>query len=76
VRPDFWFFDAHFLEDPVWPGSLGLEAFLQLMKVAANERWRLTPTARFATMPTGAVRDYAHGRATQMGVPRPSRPDL
>jgi acyl transferase domain-containing protein/3-hydroxymyristoyl/3-hydroxydecanoyl-(acyl carrier protein) dehydratase len=54
VRPDFWFFDAHFLDDPVWPGSLGLEAFLQLMKVAANERWQLAPTAGFATMPTGA----------------------
>ena len=54
VRPDFWFFDAHFMDDPVWPGSLGLEAFLQLMKVAANERWRLAPTAGFATMPTGA----------------------
>ncbi len=54
VRPDFWFFDAHFFEDPVWPGSLGLEAFLQLVKVVAHERWRLGPTARFATMPTGA----------------------
>jgi 3-hydroxymyristoyl/3-hydroxydecanoyl-(acyl carrier protein) dehydratase len=54
VRPDFWFFDAHFMDDPVWPGSLGLEAFLQLMKVAANQRWRLAPTAGFATMPTGA----------------------
>ena len=60
VRPDFWFFDAHFLEDPVWPGSLGLEAFLQLMKVAANERWRLTPTARFATMPTGARHKWVY----------------
>jgi acyl transferase domain-containing protein/3-hydroxymyristoyl/3-hydroxydecanoyl-(acyl carrier protein) dehydratase len=54
VRPDFWFFDAHFFEDPVWPGSLGLEAFLQLLKVAANERWRLAPTAHFATMAEGA----------------------
>ncbi len=25
-----WFFDAHFYEDPVMPGSLGLEAVLQL----------------------------------------------
>jgi 3-hydroxymyristoyl/3-hydroxydecanoyl-(acyl carrier protein) dehydratase len=28
-----WFFKAHFLGDPVWPGSLGLESFLQLLKV-------------------------------------------
>ncbi|MBW2390866.1 MAG: type I polyketide synthase, partial [Deltaproteobacteria bacterium] len=60
VRPDFWFFDAHFFEDPVWPGSLGLEAFLQLMKVAANERWRLAPTARFATMSTGARHKWVY----------------
>src|SRR5918993_1511529 len=25
VRPDEWFFKAHFHQDPVWPGSLGLE---------------------------------------------------
>src|SRR5205814_1910964 len=39
VNPDEWFFKAHFFQDPVWPGSLGLEAFLQLLKVIATERW-------------------------------------
>jgi 3-hydroxymyristoyl/3-hydroxydecanoyl-(acyl carrier protein) dehydratase len=39
VRADEWFFEAHFYQDPVWPGSLGLEAMLQLMKVVAAERW-------------------------------------
>jgi 3-hydroxymyristoyl/3-hydroxydecanoyl-(acyl carrier protein) dehydratase len=39
VDPDEWFFAAHFYQDPVWPGSLGLEAFLQLLKVAAVGRW-------------------------------------
>jgi PfaB family protein len=39
VDPDEWFFKAHFYEDPVTPGSLGLEAFLQLVKFAAVERW-------------------------------------
>ena len=34
-----WFFKAHFMNDPVWPGSLGLESFLQLLKVFAAERW-------------------------------------
>lgn len=34
-----WFFEAHFYQDPVWPGSLGIEAFLQLLKVMAKERW-------------------------------------
>jgi acyl transferase domain-containing protein/3-hydroxymyristoyl/3-hydroxydecanoyl-(acyl carrier protein) dehydratase len=47
VDPGEWFFKAHFHQDPVWPGSLGLEAFLQLMKVLAHERW-----------PAGAKRWY------------------
>lgn len=32
-----WFFAAHFYQDPVMPGSLGLEAFLQLSRVLARE---------------------------------------
>ncbi|HEY6837172.1 MAG TPA: type I polyketide synthase, partial [Geobacteraceae bacterium] len=39
VDPGEWFFKAHFYQDPVCPGSLGLESFLQLLKVAAVERW-------------------------------------
>jgi 3-hydroxymyristoyl/3-hydroxydecanoyl-(acyl carrier protein) dehydratase len=39
VNREEWFFHAHFYQDPVWPGSLGLEAFLQLLKVAAVEYW-------------------------------------
>jgi 3-hydroxymyristoyl/3-hydroxydecanoyl-(acyl carrier protein) dehydratase len=39
VNPAAWFFKAHFYQDPVWPGSLGLESFLQLLKFAAVERW-------------------------------------
>ncbi len=50
VDPTFWFFDAHFYQDPVWPGSLGLEAFLQLLKVVAHERWGVQ---RFSTMALG-----------------------
>jgi len=39
VRASDWFFKAHFYQDPVTPGSLGLESFLQLLKFAAFERW-------------------------------------
>lgn len=39
VDPSEWFFKAHFYQDPVIPGSLGLESFIQLMKVAAINRW-------------------------------------
>ncbi|NLI78581.1 MAG: hypothetical protein GX442_19335 [Candidatus Riflebacteria bacterium] len=43
VDPAEWFFKAHFYQDPVIPGSLGLEAFLQLLKVVAVHRWGATP---------------------------------
>ena len=32
VDPDEWFFKAHFFQDPVQPGSLGIEAMLQLLQ--------------------------------------------
>lgn len=30
VRPDLWFFECHFIGDPVMPGCLGLDALWQL----------------------------------------------
>lgn len=47
VDPDEWFFKAHFFEDPVTPGSLGLESFVQLLKFAAVERWGWQPQSSF-----------------------------
>ncbi len=32
VNPQEWFFTAHFFQDPVCPGSLGIESFLQLLR--------------------------------------------
>jgi 3-hydroxyacyl-[acyl-carrier protein] dehydratase/trans-2-decenoyl-[acyl-carrier protein] isomerase len=31
IRPDLWFFACHFINDPVMPGSLGLDALWQLV---------------------------------------------
>lgn len=53
VDPNEWFFQAHFFEDPVNPGSLGLEAFLQLLKYAAAKRWGVRTNARFTTNVVG-----------------------
>ncbi|MCK9173642.1 MAG: hypothetical protein M0O99_09170, partial [Desulfuromonas thiophila] len=39
VDPQEWFFAAHFYQDPVCPGSLGLESFLQLLRVIAAHHW-------------------------------------
>lgn len=30
IRPDLWFFACHFVDDPVMPGCLGLDALWQL----------------------------------------------
>jgi 3-hydroxymyristoyl/3-hydroxydecanoyl-(acyl carrier protein) dehydratase len=53
VDPEEWFFKAHFYEDPVTPGSLGLESFLQLVKFAAVERWGWHPGKTLAAVALG-----------------------
>lgn len=62
VNPDAWFFKAHFYQDPVWPGSLGLESFLQLLKVYAVDRWgdRFRDTHRFEPMPLGLEHTWCY----------------
>jgi 3-hydroxymyristoyl/3-hydroxydecanoyl-(acyl carrier protein) dehydratase len=49
VSPSQWFFKAHFYQDPVQPGSLGLEAMIQLLQVYMLERGldRGIPSPRF-----------------------------
>jgi 3-hydroxymyristoyl/3-hydroxydecanoyl-(acyl carrier protein) dehydratase len=49
VDPQEWFFRAHFMQDPVCPGSLGIESFIQLLKFVALKRWPdLENSHRFA----------------------------
>jgi 3-hydroxymyristoyl/3-hydroxydecanoyl-(acyl carrier protein) dehydratase len=51
VDPLAWYFQAHFFQDPVMPGSLGLEALLQALKLYARERFGgLVSTHRFEAM--------------------------
>ncbi|MFG2846481.1 beta-ketoacyl synthase N-terminal-like domain-containing protein [Kitasatospora sp. NPDC048296] len=38
VRPDEWYFDCHFHRDPVMPGSLGVEAVLQALRLFVLEQ--------------------------------------
>jgi 3-hydroxymyristoyl/3-hydroxydecanoyl-(acyl carrier protein) dehydratase len=40
VNPDDWFFKAHFYQDPVCPGSLGIESFIQILKFFAITTWK------------------------------------
>jgi 3-hydroxymyristoyl/3-hydroxydecanoyl-(acyl carrier protein) dehydratase len=51
VDPREWFFDAHFYQDPVLPGSLGIESFIQLLKYMALQRWpHLADSHRFGLL--------------------------
>ncbi|HIB66781.1 MAG TPA: hypothetical protein EYO33_17110 [Phycisphaerales bacterium] len=61
VDPEEWFFKAHFYQDPVWPGSLGLEAFLQLLRYAALSYWpQYTETHRFEPIAVGLEHTWAY----------------
>ena len=61
-KPAEWFFKAHFYQDPVCPGSLGLESFIQLMKVCALHRWPETAKGgwRFENMVLGAKHNWLY----------------
>jgi 3-hydroxymyristoyl/3-hydroxydecanoyl-(acyl carrier protein) dehydratase len=59
VDPEFWFFKAHFYQDPVWPGSLGLESFLQLLKFAAYSRWD-SGTRAWQTVALGKTHSWVY----------------
>lgn len=61
VDPGEWFFKAHFYQDPVCPGSLGLESFIQLMKAAASARWKnLPPGAKYEALACGEKHTWVY----------------
>jgi acyl transferase domain-containing protein/3-hydroxymyristoyl/3-hydroxydecanoyl-(acyl carrier protein) dehydratase len=60
VDPGFWFFKAHFYQDPVWPGSLGLESFLQLLKYVAWKRWGTVPADGWQTVALNAPHTWTY----------------
>ena len=53
VRADEWFFKAHFFQDPVQPGSLGIEALVQLLQA------HLLLAGANTALPGGAFSDLA-----------------
>jgi len=61
VDPSAWFFKAHFHQDPVWPGSLGLESFLQLLTLVAQRRWVAKGTSStFETLSHGKPHSWQY----------------
>jgi 3-hydroxymyristoyl/3-hydroxydecanoyl-(acyl carrier protein) dehydratase len=56
VSPDDWFFKAHFFQDPVQPGSLGLEAMLQVLT------WTLLQDPQVASQASTQIESIASAR--------------
>jgi len=48
VDPSEWFFNAHFYQDPVCPGSLGIESFLQMLRFFLLEKYHI-PAREYET---------------------------
>ena len=60
VDPKEWFFKAHFFQDPVCPGSLGLESFIQLLKFTALKRWPHLAATHGFSLVTGTHHDWTY----------------
>ncbi len=63
VDPHAWYFRAHFFQDPVQPGSLGLDALYQLLAAAAQMKG-LGERVREAPAPGQPVRWVYRGQVT------------
>ncbi len=49
VDPSEWFFNAHFYQDPVCPGSLGIESFLQMIRFFLLKKFNI-PADKYETV--------------------------
>ncbi|MHC3429289.1 beta-ketoacyl synthase N-terminal-like domain-containing protein [Streptomyces sp. DT18] len=62
VDPGAWFFRSHFFQDPVQPGSLGIEAMCQLLRHHLRESGLTAGIAfpRFVTTPPGTELSWTY----------------
>ena len=62
VDADEWFFKAHFFQDPVQPGSLGLEAMVQLLQIylLANDLDAGISNPRFQSLAIGSAHQWKY----------------
>ncbi len=67
VDPQEWFFKAHFYQDPVCPGSLGVESFLQVMQYFAFKTWKIAPNKYQVSMPPHSHKWIYRGQITPGG---------
>lgn len=59
-NPSDWFFKAHFFQDPVQPGSIGLEAMLQLAREVALRKGLASPEDLFEPVALGVEHTWSY----------------
>lgn len=60
VDPSEWFFNAHFYQDPVCPGSLGIESFLQMLRLFLLRKFDIDPKGYQASMLTDQTHQWIY----------------
>lgn len=65
ITPDDWFFKCHFIDDPIMPGTLSIEAFIQTMAFYLTSlgysldkdgwRFEVVPNIEYTFVPRGQV---------------------
>jgi 3-hydroxymyristoyl/3-hydroxydecanoyl-(acyl carrier protein) dehydratase len=60
VTPDAWFFDAHFYQDPVCPGSLGVESFLQTLRYYLLTTFAINPATHTPMLIDGQTHEWVY----------------
>ena len=60
VDPKEWFFNAHFYQDPVCPGSLGIESFLQAIRFFLFKKFRIDPHEYEPCLLTGTPHEWIY----------------
>ncbi len=60
VNPNEWFFHAHFFQDPVCPGSLGIESFLQMIRFFLLKKFSINPDHYEAGMLKGNSHEWIY----------------
>jgi len=60
VDPSEWFFNAHFYQDPVCPGSLGVESFLQMIRFFLLKKFDISPEKYEPRMSLGQTHEWIY----------------
>ncbi|SDU32585.1 type I polyketide synthase [Desulfobacula phenolica] len=60
IDPLEWFFKAHFYQDPVCPGSLGIESFLQMIRFFLVKKFDIDPEAYDPQMTIGQSHEWIY----------------